>query len=244
MPAAPPGYVGFTVPQAVVLQSCVNAYVPAAAPGQPPPAAQPPSVKELFDKATTWVQQSQPGGAPPPPAPLPPQGFGGGFSFFEFVIQLNNLNGAKPIPAGHVIMARISTTSSRVQPCNTPPVARNSIYLEKFDATAIDFQSAITGCDSIYCFSRVCEYAIVPDPTPGAAFKPGEHADIIANPAPAQLAAFTDAITLRLTFRWDYDHCNQPKKSVLTFNAETLDPAQNGKVTWSTPGGPLTYKAP
>lgn len=235
---APAGYVGFTVLQPAVMKTCVNAYVPAALPGQPPPPAQPPSIKKMFDTAKKWVEQLQPGA--PPANPMPPPGFAGGFSFFEFIIQLNNLNGAKPIPAGNLIMGRITTKTSKVQPCNTPPKARNWIYYEKFDGTGIDFQSAITACASIYCFNRVCEYAIVPDPAPATPMPAGEHA-VTIQPTAAQIATFDAAVTLRLSFDWNYDNCNQPPKSVLTFNAETLDPAQNGKVTWSTPGGPLTY---
>ncbi len=238
---APPGYVGYTVLQPAVMKDCVNTYVPAPAPaGQPALPAQPPSVKMTFDKAAEWVSQSQPGAVLPPGVPLPPPGFAGGFSFFEFIIQLNNLNGAKPVPAGHVILARIKTDASRVQPCNTPPKPRSSEYYEKFGNPAIDFQSAITACASIYCFKRVAEYAIVPDPAPQTQIPANENVAVVT-PTPAQITAFNGAVTLRLTFDWDYDHCNQPPKSVLTFNAETLDPAQGGKVTWSTPGGPLRY---
>ena len=241
---APAGYVGYTVLQMPVLQNCVNTYVPAAAPGQPAPPAQPPSVKGLFDKAAGWVQQSQPGGpAPPPGQPGPPPGFGGGFSFFECIIQVNNLNGAKPVPANHVIMARVHTATSKVVPCNTPPKAREWTYYEKFDGTGIDFQSAITGCATIYCFSRTMEYAILPDPAPAIAMPAGEHAAVI-QPTPAQIAAFDAAITLQLTFHWDYDGCNPPTSSVLQFDAETLDPAQGGRVTWTVPGGPLVYSNP
>jgi hypothetical protein len=238
----PAGYVGYTVLQQPVFKVCVSSYVPAAsAPPQAPPPPQPPSVKQQFDRAAEWWSQSQPGGAPPPPAPLPPPGFGDGFSLFEFIVQLNNLNGGLPVPAGHVIVAKVSTDSTRVQPCGTPPrPRREETYYEKFGVPAIDFQIAITGCKSTYCFNRVMECAIMPDPIPATAIPANEHAVRFA-PTVAQATAFAAAVTLRFTYSWEYDHCKQPPTNVLKFTAETLDPNQGGGVTWTLPGSPIAY---
>jgi hypothetical protein len=236
--APPPGYVGFTVFQPVVLQVCVNNYVPAApAAPQPAPPPQPLSVKGIFDQATTWVKESQPGANP---AVIPPLGFTDGFSFFEMIIQLNNLNGAKPIPAGDLIMARIKIDSARALCDAVLPTPKKIEYYEKFGDPPVDFQAHTVGCKCKSSFKQVLEYAIVADPDPAKKILAKENALRIGL-TPAQITTFDAAITLRLTLDWQYDHCTVPHKSVLTFNAESLDPAQGGKVTWTLPGGPLSY---
>lgn len=232
---APAGYVGYTVVQEAVVQTCVRAYQPAT--------PRPPSIQNVYARAAEWVQQSQPGAVLPPGVPLPPPSFRNGFSFFEFIVEINNLNGARPVPAGHVIVARITTQSSRIDPCGAPPRTRNSTYYEKFGQPAIDIQSAVTSCDSEYCFQRTAEYAILPDPAAATAIPAGEHAVVINLNAP-QTQSFAQAVTLRLWWHWEYDHCNQPGQNRLFFSAETRDPTQGGAVTWTLPGSPLEYPKP
>jgi hypothetical protein len=223
----PPGYVGFMVFQPVVMKDCVKNYTPAApAAPQPAPPAQPPSVKKIFDVASDYVTKALPG-------------WGDGFSFFEMIIQLNNLNGAKPIPAGDLIVSRIKTETTRTQPCDVPRTPGNDTYYEKF-GNPIDFQVSITGCKSKYSFKRVMEYAIIGDPDPNLKIIANENA-LRITPTATQIATFDAAITLRLTLDWDYNHCDTPDKSVLKFNAETFDPNKGGQATWSLPGGPLSY---
>ncbi|MGQ0584021.1 MAG: hypothetical protein ACT4O6_18945 [Reyranella sp.] len=230
---APAGYVGFTVLPDPVVRTCVQSYRPAG------PPVRPPNVVKVYEAAANYVRWAQPGAVVPPNERVR-AGFRHGFSFFEFIVQLNNLNGAKPVPAGHVIMARITTDAAREDPCGTPLPSKVVSYYEKFAATSIDIQAAFTGCDSRYCFQRTAEYGIVPDPTPANPVPNNEYADkFIATPA--QITAFEQAVTLRLTWHWEYDNCTPPTQNVLLFTAETLDPANGGAVTWTLPGSPIQY---
>lgn len=233
---APAGHVGFTVIPDPVVRTCAQSYQPAGAPVRPP------SVVKVFQAAANYVTWAQPGATVPPGQAARPS-FRNGFSFFEFIVQLNNLNGANPVPAGHVIAARITTTATREDPCGTPLPARTVSYYEKFTAPLIDVQSAFTGCASRYCFERTAEYAIVPDPDSTKPVPANEYADIYAATG-AQIRTFEQAITLRLTWHWEYDNCSPPPpQNVLLFTAETLDPANGGRVTWTLPGSPITYEA-
>jgi hypothetical protein len=231
---APAGHVGFTVLPDPVVRTCAQSYQPAG------PPVRPPSVIQVFDAAAQWVRNAQPGAVLTPGVGIRP-GFQHRFSFFEFIIQLNNLNGAKPVPAGHVIMARITTNATREDPCGMPFPPRTVTYYEKFGATPIDIQTGFTGCDSRYCFERIAAYAVVPDPIPANPVPNNEYADrFIATPA--QIRTFEQMVTLRLTWRWEYDNCPPPTQNVLLFTAETLDPTNGGRITWTLPGSPIQYQ--
>lgn len=227
--AVPAGYVGFTVTQAVIFRTCVRNYRN---------ALHAPSQRRVFQTAQNWVAAARPG-------------FANGFSFYEFAVLLNNLNGARPVPAGHAIVARITTQKASVSPCGVPRAPTNRSYFEKFGPNPLDIHFEIRGCDSEICYKRVAEYAIIPDPAP-AVVPPGgpagEYAAIF-NPTAAQTAQFNGAITLRLTWEWKYDNCNTPPRTPtatkhwFAFTAETLDPDRGGRVTSTTPGAPLIYQA-
>lgn len=217
--AVPNGYVGYTVTQRPVFQTCVAAYAN---------PAHTPSMTAEIQKAVN-------------------AGFPGGFSLFEYIVVLNNLNGAKPLPAGNVIVAKIDHAWSRIQPCGAPPAAKHKTYYEKFGPDPTDVAFFITGCQSEICYHRVVEYAIMPDPVPGAVFPAGEKAVSFAMP-PAQVAVFAGAITLQFYTKWDYDGCNNPpttktgEKHYLEFTARTFDPGvAPGHITWTLPGAPLPY---
>jgi hypothetical protein len=219
---APAGYVGYTVVQRPVFKTCVNAH------------ANPlhtPSMRDEIQKAVN-------------------AGFPGGFSLFEYVVTLNNLNGGAPVPAGHVIVGRVDHAWSRLQPCNVPRQPKHEFYYEKFGANPTDVSFFITGCNSWICYHRVVEFAIMPDPAPGTPVPANERAVSFAMNA-AQQAAFAAAVTLRFYTKWYYDNCNNPPnaalcrmKHCLEFTAETFDPAvQPPRMTWTVPGAPLPYSS-
>lgn len=232
---APAGHVGFTVLPDPVVRTCAQNYQPAG------PPVRPPGIVKLFQAAANYVRWAQPG-AVVPPREVKRIGFLHGFSFFEFIVQLNNLNGAQPVPANHVIVARITTDAAREDPCGTTLPSKPVSYYEKFSGHLIDIQSGFTGCDSRYCFERKAEYAIVPDPNPANPVPAQEYADKFVA-TPAQVRVFEQAITLRLTWHWEYDNCSPPPaQNVLLFTAETLDPTNGGRVTWTLPGSPIQYE--
>jgi hypothetical protein len=181
------------------------------------------------------------------------------FSLFEFTVELNNLNGSVPVPAGNVIVGRQTYSWQREEPCGTVRAPSNKSYFEKFATPAIDLQSFITVCESrlIQPFKRTSEYAIMPDPNPLVKIPPGEHAAAYPDPPDplafyaAQIAAlnaaFNAAVTLKFDYQWEYDNCKNPrttscgKTNCLSFAAVTLDPAAGGAVTWTLPGAPKKY---
>lgn len=222
----PAGYVGFKVPQQLILGTCSKNHFN---------GAHTPSIKNVFDMAASFVQ----GVVPNMPGVMPPPGFGNGFSFFEFIIELNNNNGTGPFPpAGTVLVAKETINRSRIQPCGSPPMVKKTERYEKF-SNGIDIQSAIVGCQAKLCFTKIMEYAFIPDPAPGVAVPANENAQTIqdADLTEAEKKAFSAAVTLRLEMEWEYDNCNKPplttggKTHYFKFKADTLDPNNGGAVT-------------
>jgi hypothetical protein len=238
--AVPAGYVSYTFIEQVMLTTCVNTY---ANPRHSP------SMANVMTEAARSVTQRQPG-------------FANGFSFFEFSVLLNNLNGARPLPAGNVIVAKVSSSWTRIQPCGTPRPPTKRDYFEKFSIPppalgqpplnglggALDIQFFVTGCDSEICFERTVEYAILADPAPGTAIPNNEYA-VTINLNAQQQQAFANAVTLRFNFSWRYDNCNNPRNTpcrrthCFEFTSRTLDPDKGGQVTSTLPGSPIKFEA-
>ena len=217
---APAGYVGYTVTQTPVFKTCVANHINNQyAPTQ---------------KAVIAAARAKYGAA--------------GFSLFEYIVVLNNLNGGRPVPAGHVIVARVAEVWSRQEPCGVQRAPHlPTFYFEKFGANPTNFCFFLTGCKSQICYQRVVEYAIMPDPAPATPIRAKEYAARI-NLTAAQQAAFTAAGTLQFNMLWNYDNCNNPprtphnKKHSFDFTAKTFDPTvQPARNTWTLPGRPLHY---
>ena len=218
--APPPGYVGYTAIQEPDLATCVNTYANRNnSPSQVDTMAF--AAKSVTDKIA---------------------GFESGFSLFHLIIQLNNLNGKAAVPAGNLIVGRMTDEFTREQPCDAPKVGPiKRVRYEKF-SDGVDVQFSITGCKSRLSFTRVMDYAIMPDPAPATPVPAKEHAWLIgkatATKGTFELGTpndklFDESITLRLTLVWTYDNCGDATVNKLDFKGETLDPANGAKVTWT-----------
>src|SRR6266852_5313398 len=98
--APPPGYVGYSAIQEPDLRTCIKTYAN---------ANHSPSQKSVMDKVAKSATDNI-------------AGFENGFSLFHRIVLLNNLNGTKPVPAGNLIVGRMTNEFTQEQPCGTKAV--------------------------------------------------------------------------------------------------------------------------
>lgn len=251
MPVA--GYVGYTVEQRVRFATCAanhtNPLYPPSLTSRLRDIMQTPA---MAAGASLWefvVDYNNRNGAMPIPA---------GHVVTAHIEDAFN----REIPCGTAVQHRAygyyEKFAERPPPAGSPPGTPGIIR---------DPQAFFVPCQSVYCYTRTISAAILPEPF-AAEFTvpPNEYAvylnfsDLLSKTPAAGRAAlqarinqfkkdFAAAITLKLTVKWEYDHCNTPpatsctKIHCLEFTAETFDPDRGGARTWITPNAPLRYQS-